>query len=648
MAAITAQDLIIDPWTGLSHRAILNARQPAGNLAPSWIGTATSRHVRRLNAYKVLASYLENTSRLFLTDVTRQREHREYGDAALIVDAILAALLGDDMTTQVEHAADDRPEPPDEPAELPEGATEEARARHAAEVEEFNEAKADYDERLEVWKTATGRQEWFDEWLLAEKFPLKVHETERDAVALGDGVYLVAWSNEKRRVRLRLYDPGFYFPVESDDEDEYPDKVHLAWETVDEQGNTWVRRITLERMLLTEANRRRGADRNRRDGVEVFGDTREYPYALEGEPPSRHVTLMTDAKWKLSDLKFDPKSTGTVNTFDTSRAEYAVNAEGVQLRDYDLGIDFVPVVHVPNTVALKQHFGIAALTRVAQILDDTAAADSDLQAASAITGAPPLSIENGPGGTDLIKTYGPGTVFTGGKVTVADVSHSLTALLEYVAFLLKRLSVNARVPEEVIGRIKAGDVASGVALLLAFGPFRSLVGEMRLVRDDKYRLLFKFVQRLAIVGGVNNAEAVVPGGALTGKPVAVTLEFGSYLPNDLKGVVDMVLALLQRHAISRPAALKLLSAAGLDLGDLADELRQIETEDFEGAGALADAIGDEDAAREYLHRPPAEPEPVAVPGVPIIGPPSPPPGGPQPVPGGPPPAPAPGGPQPPR
>jgi hypothetical protein len=152
-----------------------------------------------------------------------------------------------------------------------------------------------------------------------------------------------------------------------------------------------------------------------------------------------------------------------------------------------------------------------------------------------------------------------------------------------------------------------------VTLLLGMGPFRSLVNELRLTRDDKYALLFTFVQRLAIVGG-----GFVDG---VSEPLDVRLKFGTYLPTDLKSVVEMVIEGLQGGVVSRASALKIVRDAGLDLDeDLAAELERIEHEDFAGAGELATALAAEEPAYEYLGRTAPElPPPVKVETVPPGG-----------------------------
>ncbi len=566
----SAKDVTLDQWSGLAHKALVGpgTTELTSNvsLAPTWVG----KHSRRLNAYRVLAAYLGNVARAFLpsnTDPTKRVEHREYGDPAVLVDQIVSSLLGEEQEIVVDGAIAE-PEPPDAPEDLAPEATPADTEDHARAVAAYETARAEFADALVAHEAAVVRQEWIDQWADDEKLRLKIMETEHDAVGLGDGVYLLAWSNEKKRVRLRMYDPGFYFPV-LDDGDDYPNRVHLAWQYEDETtGKEFVRRITFERRKLSAPV--------------------SYPWLVKGETSDFEVVL-TDARWR-----FDSLGDRRVDDFDLGNAIFSKNADGVELRGYPIGVDFIPIVHVPNTISSKHHFGQSSITRVAQIFDDLANVDSDLEEAAAVTGAPPIAVGGHAGPTGgQIDSYGPGSVFfTGdGSMAMLDTSRSLDALLKYADALLDRLSVNGRVPAEVLGRVKASDVPSGIALLLSFGPFRALMREMRMVRADKYPLVFRFAQRLAQVGGQLPA----------GPDLRVELRFGSYLPNDLAGLVQMVIQLLAAHGISRSTALRIMADAGVDLGDDLDaELQRIEHEDFDGAQALADATANEDAAAKYL------------------------------------------------
>jgi hypothetical protein len=82
-----------------------------------------------------------------------------------------------------------------------------------------------------------------------------------------------------------------------------------------------------------------------------------------------------------------------------NKAVVTEDAEG-PIFERNLGIDFIPIVHIPNTVAVAEHFGRSDLAPVLQILDDIQATDSDLQLASALTGAP-MVVLSGKGGPAL-------------------------------------------------------------------------------------------------------------------------------------------------------------------------------------------------------------------------------------------------------
>jgi hypothetical protein len=552
-----ADELVLDAWSPLSHKRGLSGEGRAWT-APTWTGD----HGRRLAAYRILQSYIDNTARHFSQAVTpKDRDaRREFGDAALLVHVARSKLLGDDISIVVEGADE----------ELADDTAPEDAGRIGA---------------------ARERQEWLNDWARAVRFRLKMIEVEGDAVGLGDGVYVLGWSASRRRPVLRLFDPGFYFPVLDDgDEDDYPSTVHIAWELpkTDEDSRTRIRRITY-RLVPADADWRP-------------------PYAGPDDPPSTRICQLSDGIFTIGGRDRDP------DALSLERAEWLLNEDGAQIRDLDLGIDFIPVVHVPNTVALKEHYGRSILASVAQVLDDIHATDTDISRAAATAGSPPITASglalpsaNGDtarGGQPQVATYGPGQMYSlgdNGRMDVLDTSGGLRALLELEDALLRRLSVNARIPEEVLGRINAGDVASGFLMALSFGPLQGLIDEMRLVRDEKYRLLLKFAQRLAVTAGE------LPAGPTLDAWVA----FGSYLPSDLPGVVTSVTQLLAAKAVSRQTALAMLVEAGLPIEDAALELERIEAEDFEGAIALLEATGDEQAARDRLG---LEGEPPPAPG----------------------------------
>jgi hypothetical protein len=542
---VKASDLVFDSWTPASFKRVLGNKTVAsdGFMAPTWVG----EHARRLTAYKILQSYVDNVSRLFLQEIDPERmeNHREYGDASLAVEQILSALIGEDQTITTEGAPNVEPNPG-------EGQQQTNQQQQAA------------------WKL----QEWLRKWATDERLPIKMIENERNGIIFGDGVYTLGWDPDKDRVRLRVFDPGFYFPVLSDvNEDEYPERVHVAWELeTDEPGVHKLRRITWELAPL------------------------DSPKTFPGEERSSRVEcVMSDGVWTIN-------LTGRQKVDDLTEASVqwntvVIDGESVPINKLPIGVSFIPVVHIPNTVSHLNHYGKSSLITVLQILDDIANADTDLQAASATTGTPPIALIGGTLGANKPK-YRPGEVWElgkEGKLDALDTSKSLDALLKYIDALLSRLSVNIRLPESVMGRVKPSEVPSGIALALSFGPMTSMINQMRLVRNEKYRLLFKFVWKMARAAGA---------GGVPDQWIESSMSFGPFLPNDKQAAVDMVNKLLniEHPAISLETAVTILMVAGLPIEDAMQEVSAISGRDFTGAQELWTATGSREAVFEYLDK----------------------------------------------
>lgn len=521
------EPLILDAWTPLGFKRALGDLRRGGRswAAPTW----ADEHRRRLHAYIVLRAYIDNTAREFLGDTSdeEQREqHREYGDANLLVVSAVAAVMGESQEIFTEGADDEAESEDDGPT------------------------------------PAIDLQEWLRDWAVRERLIMKMMESERNSVGLGDGVYTLGWDPKKGRPRLRVFDPGFYFPVLDDgNDDEFPGTIHIAYELDDpeDDGKKLLRRITWRLVDLPE------------------GERRSVPWSDE---PVTQTCLLSDGTWKL-DAGYGTRWDDLV----PSKGDYTVE-------DLDLQIDFIPVVHVPNTVALQDHYGQSVISKVLQILDDLANADTDIQAASATTGTPPLALSGASLGQDR-PSYRPGEIIeTGdGNLAAIDTSRSLVALADYIRDLLGRLSVNARLPASVLGRVEPSEVPSGIALLLSFGPLVGMVSEMRLVRDEKYQLLLKFAWRLAMAGQVPD----VPKEWFASRVV-----FGPYLPEDRAAVVNEVEKLLRAKAISAETGVRMLVSAGLPIEDAQAEVKRIQAADFEGANRLLDATGNEGVVYEYL------------------------------------------------
>lgn len=523
------RELVVDQYSAYNYKPSFANRQVG--TAPTWVG---EENQRRLQAYLLISSYLENTARSYLPNDDDVDARREYGDPSLIVSTLVDAVLGEDTRVMVEGA------------------------RRKVDPDEF----------------ADKLQDFFDGWSDVENVLMTVMEAEEDSVGLGDGVFEVSWDSVKGRAVLTSYDPGFYFPVldPAEAREQFPLKVHLAWQyeklsrdrTV---KNTFVRRITYE-LVQT-------------------GELVKYPWNVDSVDLR---CFKSDGTWRLEDV-----GTRTWLDLDESRARWEINADGDEVHNLDIGVDFIPIIHLPNTISRKEHFGRSALQKVLQILDDVQSTDTDLLKTSRTTGSPPLGAKGPVEKNDegKVNTYGPGNIIQG-EVTVIDTSRNLDALLKYIEELLKRLSTNVRMPESVLGKLRPSEVPSGIALALSFGPLRSLVRRMRLSRAEKYPLLLKFVHRFTMLRDSN---------LVSEEPPRIELAFGQFLPSDRTAIFDDLVKLFREKAISRTTFIRLLILeTGIDIRDAQEEADLVEKEDFEGARVLSDAMESPEAAAEYLER----------------------------------------------
>lgn len=414
---------------------------------------------------------------------------------------------------------------------------------------------------------ATEQQDLLRDWMKQERFLVKMMGNELTCSKLGDQVYVLGWDDINHRPRVRCWNPGFYFPVLDDwaNEEDYPLAVHMAWEYERPDANgkkkQYLRRITW-RLVDTDL-------------------AMDYPW---NATPVNRVCVMEELEWDMENIK-----TGS-GLMDLDRGA------ALEIKPLTpLGIDFIPVVHIPNFPAEDEHWGTSSLALGMQVMDDLSSTDSDLQAAAATTGSPPLAVKDSaiqPDAEGNVTTYGPGQVF-GGDVSVVDTSRSLDALLKLKEALQERVEVNLRVPKTLIGRIDPGKVNAGIILTLSFQPHSNMVRQMRLVRQDKYSLLLKFVSRLYIA---NNVISVA---------LPAELKFGSYLPSDRSEVGEIVREGITAHSMSLETAVALMVEAGYPIEDANLEVFRIIARDYEAAVKAGDASGDLDFARSLLGLPPA-------------------------------------------
>ncbi|MFE4661041.1 hypothetical protein ACFRFJ_30655 [Streptomyces hydrogenans] len=564
------RELITDAWSWLDYKPVMaDPRRPGRNawadLTSSWI---PDEDLRRLAAYRLLAAYDSNQAGQLAElsgDDDRGGERRELGDASKIVDTALGYLLGSEQTISVagaEHAADE-PSP-------------EAAAARAVQ------------ERLRVWAEK-------------ELLPLRIQQAERNAILLGDGVYTLAWDPGKGRVLLRTWDPGLYFPEwpeDGEDGADFPMRVHLAWELPEDKRRglkARVRRITYELASIGPASRRastKGGGAVREflydeagAPVLVGGDlldpdsgtiTRAYPWAPDR--PSPWTCYLTDAEWQLDDLTH----ANLLHDLPLHKAAFRVRADGEVLDRLDLRCDFIPLVHITNSIPNSgEHWGKPTIAIVLQGLDELSATDTDSSGASATSGSPiiglsgaRLPIDRSTGQPLPVKVRA-GTVWQlndNGSMDVLDTSAQLAELRARVDHLIDCVAANSRLTAAGLGTLDPTALPSGYALQLALGPLDSLIAAMRLARNHKYAVLLRMVQRLHQAGHAEGWPA--------GESVPARLMWGPHTPTDRAAVLDEVVKGVGAGVLSVETGVKMLigrvphrQRAGRDRADPVPGLR---------------------------------------------------------------------------
>ncbi|MFI1100277.1 hypothetical protein [Streptomyces melanogenes] len=580
-------------------------RKPGRNawaeLTSSWI---PDEDLRRLAAYRLMAAYDSNQVgqvAAIAGDGDAAVERRELGDASKLVDTALGYLLGAEQTIIVPGA---------------EGA-----------------AETPTPESVEALAVQQALRDWAEKELLL----FRIQQAERTALLLGDGVYTLAWDPAKRRVLLRSWDPGLYFPEWPEDEQdgaEFPLRVHLAWELPEDEQRglkARLRRVTYELGPIAPSSRTAPPGKDGRsvretvyssDGASLLtpGDTlnaatgaitRAYPWAPD--TPSAWTCYLTDAEWNLDDLKRGD----LLYDLPQHKATYRVRSDGEVLDRLDIMVDFIPVVHITNNIPHSgDHWGKPILATVLQGLDELSATDTDSSGASATTGTPIIGLAGArlpidrTTGQPLPLKIQPGTVWQlndSGRMDVLDTSAQLAELRARVDHLLDRIAANSRLTAAGLGTLDPTALPSGYALQLALGPLDSLVAAMRLARAHKYAVLLRMVQRLHQAG---QAE-----GWPVGESLPARLMWGPHTPTDRAAVLDEVVKGVSAGVLSVETGVRMLIDAGYPITDAQEEIHRIQSRAFDAAARLADATGDNAAVRDYLRLPEAD---SGVPPVPLL------------------------------
>lgn len=582
-ASMSSDDVQIDQWSGWDHKSGATGETLG---LPTWV--TDDEDLRRLRSYGVASAYNETVARYVLpVDAVKKTELREQGEAPAIVARHAAATVGDDLTIRVEGAAADLPDEPPVPDEPVLGEAESEHGRRVrkrvfdAQIRQWEREAGEtidsWEEDAELQPLLRRREQYLRAWSTAADWEATVREEQLEMVVpLGDGLS-VFHVNPGEAPTKTLWEPDTYFPVfENGEIVDKPSKVHLAYEYLDEKGNTWVRRVTYELVGLFAEN----------ELGEEFETVRDLPYS---DSPVSVTCVMTDAHFKRDGKSGELKTPTRFEEVIDPATNTLVPADEV-----DLLIDFIPISFKTRTMAKRTHFGRPLLVRVAQLLDEIQSADTDTARAAALNGSPPmvaadLLVKSKNGRISL----GPGVVLGGGKdaaLSPLDMSANLTAGVEYCETLRDRLSGATATPPGLLGRPVQMNNATGVGWQMSFTPFMQEVATARMVLHPLLVEELQIVQKLAIVAkdpALDGDHRVYPA----------FCEFGSFMPNDLPALVKLITELAAQDLMEPKLAFRLLEGAGMDVGDIEQVVEAIRLRDTARASDLADVMGRKYAAR---------------------------------------------------
>lgn len=299
--------------------------------------------------------------------------------------------------------------------------------------------------------------------------------------------------------------------------------------------------------------------------------TRRYPWAPE--QPSPTTCYLSDAEWSVDDLRHGQ----TLDELPLGKADFRTRPDGQVLDRLDLMIDFIPVLHVSNTVADGEHFGQSMLAKVMQALDELAETDTDSARASATTGAPIIGLAGARAEVDRVTgrpkplAVQPGTIFQladGGRMD------GCTGYLQPVG-----------------GAAGSGGGDPGPCR----GKRPAAGGQPRDSRSERRAQWLcppdqpgpaGFNGRLDAAGprpqvraAVEDGAALHQAGRAKGWPIGPTLParlvFGPHMPTDRQAILDEVVKGVGAGVFSLETGIRMLQDAGYPIEDAREEVARI-------------------------------------------------------------------------
>lgn len=582
-------ETLIDIWSGLDHKE-------GDSVAPTYVNETDKR---RIDFYARARAYIETVGRHFLKDdpddPDKAEEWQEFGDPAAIVEQEAGAIIGDTITYRVIGADDSIPDRPDYPDAPPapdfEGLTADQAAieRRVSEIESglwrqtVEAAVERWASDIEMRPFLQNRQDELRQWAADVKLTAVITENEIDnIVPLGSGIYEMGFDASNRRPNIEIIPPEYYFPDLDADGliPEFPDRVIVCFPIDD--GDR-IRRTVYELVPIA------GGSEDLGDGTAVPSPRTSLLYHQDGEEFSR-VCLKTVAIFDAAGFKdvYADEGNGTPE-FQTAVVDGVVEV----MNRFPIAADYIPLVHMPNSLSKKTHFGRSSIARNGQLFDEIAATDGDESLASRWAGQPPVGVSGmAPGSEELDLTPGKGVrLGENGSISTVPMAENLAQIGERITRLQKRLSAVSSIPDAVRGTADVGSVASGRLLSLSFVAFEQKVKRARMARE-KYSLILKFAQRIAIQNGVFEDPTVYDA----------EIVFGPYMPSDLAELADILTVLIAADLVSQETGLRMLQDAGVPSENVDAELAAIRAIMVKHADLLTAALEDPKYAADFLGR----------------------------------------------
>jgi hypothetical protein len=509
-------------------KAISEFNRPA--ITINWIPID---HQRRLKAYEVLSALYFNYSRDYRNSPESGDEGSndsiwEMGDPAWLCDTLKSKLLGNEYGIAIEM--------PDE-------------------LRDFDPAAEGADAALVSLKEKLdARQTYLRRWWKNQRVALMVDENESKCSYLGDCAWMAEWDPVDKIPKLRTYDPGFVFPFPGCNEESIEegggmvsDRLVVAWE---EDSESW---------------------KDEEDYIILWQDI--YELRVKGDKKScwRHSGYY---RFNSADkLELD-------NIFDTKSA-----IEGTESGWVDLGIDFIPVMMVPNIQVQGSEFGLSNLHFHVDNLDAVVNNETDLQKNSSYLGGAMIALS----GKDVSQSIDPTTkrprpikvapntavtLGEGGSMALLNTSTMQTALIETLNYEIDKLIRNSGVTEIGAGRIEAGQLST-LSIMILMQPLLDKIYPRRVQRNVHYAKLFWMVQRLYQIFGSPEERKLFEGDVYD-----VVIKFGDIVPRSRVDAMDYYIKLAQ--LAGDEAALEIARKEGLDI-----DVKKIIEQKKESAAARA-------------------------------------------------------------